>query len=187
MKYFFLAGYVKYSHYITYYLMEMPRQCWFSLMDIGVQLHQISYVIQLPLELAKWCQRHTTICWFGKWVYLTRTVSDWGGSIYSGLEHGLISQKLHKAKMKYRQALDFWSKNIRILCRDNQPHLSDPFYWSDCFIRRTHRWFKYKCIIDENVESNFIVSLHNSFYKAISILIQRMCMVMGQTQGTQSN
>ena len=27
MKYFFLAGYVKYSHYITYNVMEMPSQC----------------------------------------------------------------------------------------------------------------------------------------------------------------
>ena len=45
---------VKFSHYITYYLMEMPRQC---LMDTGVQLHPISSVIKLPLELAMGCQK----------------------------------------------------------------------------------------------------------------------------------
>ena len=42
-------------------------------------------------------------------------------------------------------------------------------------------------IIGENVERNFIVSLPDGFYKAISILIQTMCILMGQAQGTQSN
>ena len=41
-------------------------------------------------------------------------------------------------------------------------------------------------IIGENMESNFIVSLPDGFYKAISILIQTMCMLMGQAQSTQS-
>ena len=34
--------------------------------------------------------------------------------------------------------------------------------------------------IGEHVESNFIVSLADGFYKAISIVIQTMCMLMGQ-------
>ena len=77
---------------------------------------------QLPLELARGAKRHTKICWFGKWVYLTCTVSDWWKSIYLVLENGLIPQKLHMAKMKYRQALDFWC-SISSSSRDNQPHL----------------------------------------------------------------
>ena len=45
---------------LTYYSMEMPRQCLFCLMDTGVQLHQIRSVIKLPLELERGAQRHTT-------------------------------------------------------------------------------------------------------------------------------
>ena len=41
-------------------------------------------------------------------------------------------------------------------------------------------------IIGETVESNFIVSLIDSFYKAVSILMQTMCMLMGQAEGPQS-
>ena len=41
-------------------------------------------------------------------------------------------------------------------------------------------------IISENVESKFIVSLRDGFCKATSILIQTMCMLMGQAKGTQS-
>ena len=36
------------------------------------------------------------------------------------------------------------------------------------------------------MESNFIVSLPDGLYKAISILIQMICMLMGQAKGTQS-
>ena len=36
------------------------------------------------------------------------------------------------------------------------------------------------------MESNFIVSLSDCFYKAIITVIQTMCMLMGQAQGTQS-
>ena len=36
------------------------------------------------------------------------------------------------------------------------------------------------------MESNFIVSLPDGFYKAIRILIQTMCMLMGQAEGIQS-
>ena len=41
-------------------------------------------------------------------------------------------------------------------------------------------------MIGENVEGNFIVSLPDGFYIAISIPIQTMCMLMGQAIGTQS-
>ena len=40
-------------------------------------------------------------------------------------------------------------------------------------------------IICDNVESNFLVS-PDVFYEAISILIQTMCMLKGQAEGTQS-
>ena len=41
-------------------------------------------------------------------------------------------------------------------------------------------------IIGEYVGSNFIVSLSDGFYKAICTVIQTMCMLLRQAQGTQS-
>ena len=105
-----------------------------------------------------------------------------GESIYSELEHGLISQILHKAKMKYRQALDFRSKlsssSIEIISFTYTIPFTDQIASLDVHIDDS-------IIIGENVESNFILCLLDDFYKAISILIQMMFLLMGQAQGTQ--
>ena len=83
--------------------------------------------------------------------------------------------------MKYRQALNF---------RKKYPHsleiisLTYIIYFTDQ-IASLEVHIDDSIIICENVESNVIVSHLDGFYKATSILIQTMCMLMGQAEGTQ--
>ena len=67
--------------------------------------------------------------------------------------------------MKYRQALDFRSKNIltlEIISLTYTIPFTDQITSLDVHIDDS-------IIFCENVESNFIVSLHDGFYKAIPI------------------
>ena len=77
--------------------------------------------------------------------------------------------------MKYRQALDFQSRNVLTYTIPFNDQIAKLDVNIDDYI-----------IIGENVESNVIVSLSDCFYKSNSILIQTMCMLMGQAEGTLS-
>ena len=99
-------------------------------MATEVQLHQISSVINLPLELARGRAA------FDLWI-------------------------------KYHHYLELISLTYTISFTDQIASLDKHIDESIIFRKR--------------VESNFIVFLPDSFYKAISILTQTMCMLKGQT------
>ena len=67
--------------------------------------------------------------------------------------------------------------------RDNQPHLYNPFTDQ---IASVDIHIDGSNIMGENRTSNFIVSVIEGFYTATSILVQTMCMLKGQAEGTLS-
>ena len=203
MKYFFLADHVQYTRYITQYLMEMRAHAEDNV-DI-VCRHQDGYWNavssdqfgeQTAIRIGKGALKGMTQSadLVSEWINafpITCTVFDQLDSIYSDSEPGCSSQKLHKEEMKYRRTLD--SKDQVLVCaevdkyphplEDNQPHLYNPVTGQ---IASTDVNVAGSIVIWEKMEGDFIKSLPDGFYKAISSPIKTMCMLKGQSKNTRS-
>ena len=89
-------------------------------------------------------------------------------NIYSGLEHGLISQKLYKAKMKYDKP---WSSKVKYLHLLEIISLTYTIPFTDQ-IASLDIQIDDSIIIGEKVESNFKNGLNNELSSRIYSTLQ---------------
>ena len=196
MKYFFLAGHVQYTRYITQYLMEMRAHTEDNV-DLVCRHHDgywnavssDQFGEQTAIRIGKGALKGMALSaeLVSEWInafLITCTVSDHLDSIHSDSEPGCLSQKIHKEEMKYRRALDSKDRNLIFAefdkyphpLEDNRPHLFNPVTGQ---IASTDINVADSIVIGEKMEREFIASLPGGFYKPISSPIKTMCVFKG--------
>ena len=203
MKYFFLAGHVQYARYMTQYLMEM-RAHPDDMVDLVCRHHDgywnavsaDQFGEQTAIKIGKGALKGMTLspALVSEWINafpITCTISDRLDSVYLHSEPGDTSQKLHKEEMKHRRALDSSDRALVLAevdkyphpLEDNRPHLYNPVTGQ---IASADVNVADSILVGEKMEREFISSLPDGFYNAISSPIKTMCTLKGQTKGTKS-